>query len=1262
MASLTVHQQASCTMNPSNYRAPPPSFKTNVNRAKTKRWVEAKSYSYDGDDWGEADEYDEYDDYGPEPAQHPGMRQAGHPGTPPDPARQNVPQPRMQGAGGPARTNSFDPDDEQRAFSGPHAQPLPTAYAQYQQPQSGSALPRQQHGPHPSQGHSPQGHPPYSQPPQQHRRPSGDSQGRPIPPGPGNYPGHPPRSGPGSRTHSMTSNTSGADPYRRDFSNASAMPSALQPSRPPRKSSLSQQEGLGVTEGPDQLVSPISDASDGAFQAAGQRDRSASGSTHAFVRPADIYRRMHEEKERERLSQDSSRPSLDAINKSRDESPAISGGEEGRTKKSALEPVTERRSEYGMEGFLSKGSVEPKPPSRGPNGSPMLPDLKGLGQGFGDDFGMSFVDSKQAPSASSAKAPVPKVAEPQSTKSEAVATPTRTDTTSTTATLSAPDDASLQHRPSRGFRSAVDTAFDQPIRQPSSASESIGRSNSDSTNAISPIITRPQSAHNARNEVEHPPTIQEEPSTSSTRPTSGNTITAPRPFGEDARRGSSSSIPGFVPGHRRDMNTPSPDNSPARTPVLEANKQLRNPQEVEFDLTTPASTELGRDSTDDESPPAAAPKPLHSSHDLPQLVTPTKAQVGMATGASTPQSRAESPTKGRVRDLTDKFEGASSHDSNSPVKDTLKPREESPARNHSFRPDMPGGWVSYAPSVTSQQVPEATPRTGSAASRAAPDATSRTGSAASKTAPDPFATAAAAGSALASSIATAVGMGQSSDSESSAGPRSQPQAEKRRSKVDTAFNPEAQRLMAPVEEDDNASSVVPTPADMKHESEGSDPEYFAPVAPLKQKAVRSTSGKQLPSLSHISPVEALSVDNSPNDQESDRLRKELVRELSPQAESFRKDGPGAPHAPTSSPPDPRFSTVTHDSSVLPAEYDSYWNGSPHATGTSPQFSQHPPGGMGTISPKISPPQAQGAFKSVESPATAYADPSHGTDSAKPGMLQQRFSWETPLQDPNEFKPVSPPGVAKVPATRDRGVVDPQNAITMPPAELHAESSAAELDGGREGPDIDTNKELPKDPRTPNQQGPHAGTSHPTESRTSLSLAPSEITQAQEPLREPSGHGVLLGGPLPPAPFETQPKAPTFKEIIAMRSPVERIENFNVVRERIANEETGLSQWITYMTENVQEHADIVKAGGVSHHPSVPTKTPLASAASTPFGTPGPATGPSPASGKPKPAVNTSKAKEIFSSGGMVAGKSKAKELFSKGRSRFRKSGSEKVDH
>lgn len=43
----------------------PISFQTNVNRSKTKRWVEAKQYSYDGGDWGDDDEEEEEEEEAP---------------------------------------------------------------------------------------------------------------------------------------------------------------------------------------------------------------------------------------------------------------------------------------------------------------------------------------------------------------------------------------------------------------------------------------------------------------------------------------------------------------------------------------------------------------------------------------------------------------------------------------------------------------------------------------------------------------------------------------------------------------------------------------------------------------------------------------------------------------------------------------------------------------------------------------------------------------------------------------------------------------------------------------------------------------------------------------------------------------------------------------------------------------------------------------------------------------------------------------------
>ncbi|CAG7959726.1 unnamed protein product [Penicillium salamii] len=57
---------------PSNIRSPlspgsgssgtPISFQPNVNRSKTKRWVEARQYSYDGGDWGDDDDEEEEED------------------------------------------------------------------------------------------------------------------------------------------------------------------------------------------------------------------------------------------------------------------------------------------------------------------------------------------------------------------------------------------------------------------------------------------------------------------------------------------------------------------------------------------------------------------------------------------------------------------------------------------------------------------------------------------------------------------------------------------------------------------------------------------------------------------------------------------------------------------------------------------------------------------------------------------------------------------------------------------------------------------------------------------------------------------------------------------------------------------------------------------------------------------------------------------------------------------------------------------------
>ncbi|KAK2781523.1 hypothetical protein FQN53_000539 [Emmonsiellopsis sp. PD_33] len=67
--------------------AQPPSFKTNVNRQKTKRWVNAKSYSYDGDDWGDSEDEEIEDSPPPPPSQPTPAIPSNRQENKPEPAR-----------------------------------------------------------------------------------------------------------------------------------------------------------------------------------------------------------------------------------------------------------------------------------------------------------------------------------------------------------------------------------------------------------------------------------------------------------------------------------------------------------------------------------------------------------------------------------------------------------------------------------------------------------------------------------------------------------------------------------------------------------------------------------------------------------------------------------------------------------------------------------------------------------------------------------------------------------------------------------------------------------------------------------------------------------------------------------------------------------------------------------------------------------------------------------------------------------------------
>ncbi|KAI1744797.1 hypothetical protein F4680DRAFT_468651 [Xylaria scruposa] len=343
-------------------------YKANVNRTKTRKWVEAKVQNYDGDDWG-ADEYDDYDDGNdqhdpePEPLPAPAARPTG---------------PRQLGPAGHQLPSS-------RTFSQPAAASLPS---NANPRMFGPSTLRVQTQPAPPATTSP----PYAI----------------------------------ESAHPATTSSSHANvplgPY-------SAGP-APTPSRfPPRKSSLSQQDRPDISK-PDSR--PGSSSANRPW--VDQRSASPSGGptlaakTLPIVRPSDIYKRVGEEKEKERLSMESGRPSLDSLlgraegtssqgqfhssgeQRRRTSFESHDGSESARPPKSTLAPVAERRSEYGMDGFLMRDPTGQSPgpaasspelslPQHGPSDevkadllksrrfstSPQLPILSRV-SGFGDDF------------------------------------------------------------------------------------------------------------------------------------------------------------------------------------------------------------------------------------------------------------------------------------------------------------------------------------------------------------------------------------------------------------------------------------------------------------------------------------------------------------------------------------------------------------------------------------------------------------------------------------------------------------------------------------------------------------------------------------------------------------------------------------------------------------------------------------------------------------------------------------------------------------
>ncbi|KAK1768944.1 hypothetical protein QBC33DRAFT_367132 [Phialemonium atrogriseum] len=338
-------------------------YKTNVSRQKTKKWVEAKIQSYDGDDWG-----NDYDDVPEEPLPPPPLRPTGPrlPASPPLTTSQQQP----------GTTGSFQ-----------HA-PFPPA------PFQAAPSPAQSPGPRISSGAPPL----HIQTQQPHLSrttapfETGSLVSRPSSlgsPNPGEHLVSPlstnvPPSASSSLYSAAQGNVRGfvsPPPQAQRRTSPAPQSAGPVPTRfPPRKSSMGQQDSVEFVDSARQQRTSGSrpgsshkpwvearPASPGGVKSPGTPSKQLP-----LIRPADIYKRMDEQKEKDRQSIDSGRPSTDSIvrGSGRTDSPsrfqpelvdqgrrmspvADDGADSSRSLRPSLAPVAERKSEYGIEGLIA---------------------------------------------------------------------------------------------------------------------------------------------------------------------------------------------------------------------------------------------------------------------------------------------------------------------------------------------------------------------------------------------------------------------------------------------------------------------------------------------------------------------------------------------------------------------------------------------------------------------------------------------------------------------------------------------------------------------------------------------------------------------------------------------------------------------------------------------------------------------------------------------------------------------------------------------
>jgi hypothetical protein len=398
---------------------------------------------------------------------------------------------------------------------------------------------------------------------------------------------------------------------------------------------------------------------------------------------------------------------------------------------------------------------------------------------------------------------------------------------------------------------------------------------------------------------------------------------------------------------------------------------------------------------------------------------------------------------------------------------------------------------------------------------------------------------------------------------------------------------------------------------------------ISPIAPLKQRAPQEIAGgKDIPPIVDSRNLPALSTNTSPHDEESDRLRKEIVRSLEPRASADNRE---------LLPPSNSFELgwreenvfpAGRESTYLPSEYEKYWESTDGLdTGEHGEQASGRPRSIlpeELPAPQVGPSPAipEGVAVNVQviaSPSAKRVDKTSG--GGHQSRFPNRFSWEagpenvsalsvrtkneiehrmrslasfsetpnTPLRQLEErgeaHSEHGQVGISPIPESSSAiGKLPPLKTTTVSQVverQIEPESSLrSNMDNSGNDSPLPSKVTAPAATVTKTGLGGSLGDPERVSS-PSTTIRVVESTQEISPIKSVDEHPAVssksqlesspvLGTPSPPMiakPLPDLGKIVQFKDILALPQSYQRINSFNETRYQFAAMDTGLNLWL-----------------------------------------------------------------------------------------------------